>query len=130
MCLFHGPDVNWLFRNSVMFFAGPNKMRSERKWLALKSGLTQLKVCMDEPVYVKIACPSCSEHVEFPMEMRGDVINCPHCTLSMVLELPGAPQTPPPGNLYQRLRALNGLDAKPVNINPPEAFMQNPQARR
>jgi DNA-directed RNA polymerase subunit RPC12/RpoP len=97
--------------------------------LVSKAGFAQLKVCMDEPVYVKIACASCSEHVEFPLEMRGHIINCPHCTLSLVLELPGAPQTPPPANLYQRLRALNGLDAKPVDINLPPAFMQNPQAR-
>jgi len=47
----------------------------------------------------------------------------------MALELPGASQTPPSANLYQRLRALNGLDAKPVAINLPQAFTQNPQAR-
>jgi DNA-directed RNA polymerase subunit RPC12/RpoP len=70
--------------------------------------------------YVKIACPSCSEHVEFPLEMRGHIINCPHCSLSMVLELPGGqPQTPPPANLYQRLRALNNLKPNPVPITPP-----------
>jgi hypothetical protein len=105
------------------------KTPAPRKWLALKSGLTQLKVCMGEPTYVKIACTSCSEHVEFPLEMRGHIVSCPHCSLSLVLELPGVPQSPPPGNLYQRLRALNGLDAKPVVINSPPAFTQNPQAR-
>jgi hypothetical protein len=47
----------------------------------------------------------------------------------MVLELPGAPQPPPHANLYQRLRALNNLEAKPIIINPPPEFMQNPQAR-
>ena len=84
---------------------------------------------MGETTYVKIACPSCSEHVEFPLEMRGHIVNCPHCTLSLVLELPGAPQTAPSANLYQRLRALNNVAAKPVVINLPKAFKQNPQAR-
>jgi hypothetical protein len=84
---------------------------------------------MGETTYVKIACPSCSEHVEFPLEMRGHIINCPHCTLSMVLELPGAPQTPPPANLYQRLRALNNLHPKPVAINLPEPFRGDAQSR-
>jgi len=76
---------------------------------------------MGDPTYVKIACPSCSEHVEFPLEMRGQIINCPHCTLSLVLEVPGMPpQTPPPANLYQRLRALNNLDSKSAAANRPE----------
>lgn len=55
--------------------------------------------CMTTPQTLKIACPSCREHVEFPAGMRGQIINCPHCGLSMVLELPGAtprPASPPP----------------------------------
>jgi hypothetical protein len=75
--------------------------------------------------YLKIACPSCSGHIEFPQEMRGQIIACPHCTLSIVLELPETtPAAPPAGNLYQRLRALNNLPAKTININLPEAFRQ------
>jgi DNA-directed RNA polymerase subunit RPC12/RpoP len=78
--------------------------------------------------YVKIACPSCSEHVEFPLEMRGHIIACPHCTLSIVLELPGLqPQTPPPANLYQRLRALNNLNPPPAT---PGANPSRTQTRR
>jgi len=80
---------------------------------------------MGETTYVKIACPSCADNVEFPLEMRGHIINCPHCTLSLVLELPGMqPQTPPPANLYQRLRALNNLSPKPLTIGLPAAFIQ------
>jgi hypothetical protein len=49
---------------------------------------------MNAPQTLKIACPSCAGHVEFPAEMRGQIINCPHCGLSVVLELPGAPARP------------------------------------
>ena len=48
---------------------------------------------------LKIACPSCGGHVEFSAELRGQTINCPHCDLSVLLELPGAtakPVAPPP----------------------------------
>ena len=90
----------------------------------------------DETTYYKIACTSCSENVEFPAEMRGRVVDCPHCTLSLILELPGtppppapAPTTAPPENLYQRLRALNNLEAKPAAINLPEAFHPRPESR-
>ncbi len=78
-----------------------------------------------ETIYIKIACPSCTEHVEFPLEMRGEITNCPHCTLSLKLELPGAqPEPPPPANLYQRLRALNNLPQKSAPIPLPEAFIK------
>jgi len=79
---------------------------------------------MGEPIYLKIACPTCTGHIEFPAEMRGQIINCPHCSLSMALVLPGGPsEASPPGNLYQRLRALNAVNSKPVPINLPEGFM-------
>ena len=84
---------------------------------------------MDEIIYWKVACPNCTGHIEFPSQMRGDIINCPHCTLSMILELAEAPSATPPANLYQRLRALNGLPATPITINLPEAFRQQPTSR-
>ena len=81
-----------------------------------------------EETYVKIACPSCSEHVEFPLVMRGHIIACPHCTLSLVLELPGLQaQSPPPANLYQRLRALNQVNPNPIALSPAEAWNRNSQ---
>jgi sarcosine oxidase delta subunit len=49
---------------------------------------------MNAPQTLKIACPSCAGHVEFPAEMRGQIINCPHCDLSVLLELPGATAKP------------------------------------
>jgi hypothetical protein len=59
------------------------------------TGLTKTR--MAEIQSLKIACPSCAGHVEFPSEMRGQIINCPHCGLSMALDLPGthARRTPP-----------------------------------
>jgi hypothetical protein len=92
--------------------------------------LSHFAVGVDEITYLKIACPSCTGHIEFPAQMRGMVINCPHCTLSMILEVAGAPPpAPPPANLYQRLRALNNLPARPISINLPAAFMQQPESR-
>jgi hypothetical protein len=85
---------------------------------------------MDETTYLKVACPSCSGHIEFPSLMRGQVINCPHCTLSMILELAGAAASaPPPANLYQRLRALNNLPppARPLGL--PAAFLPPPEGQ-
>jgi hypothetical protein len=92
--------------------------------------LLQFQIRMDNITYLRVACPSCTGHIEFPSQMRGHVINCPHCTLSMTLELAGAPPAvPPPANLYQRLRALNGLPTTPITINLPAAFRQQPESR-
>ena len=71
---------------------------------------------MSETTYLKIGCPSCSEHIEFPAEMRGQITNCPHCSLSITLELPGEQTPAPVGNMYQRLRALNGLKPKDLEL--------------
>jgi DNA-directed RNA polymerase subunit RPC12/RpoP len=70
---------------------------------------------MNEVVYFKIACGHCVGHIEFPHLMEGQVINCPHCSLGLVLKLPATRPIPAsrPGpaaqNTYQRLRALNDL---------------------
>ena len=72
---------------------------------------------VSETIYLKIACPSCSNNIEFPKEMRGQVTNCPHCSLSINLELPQEqPQSPPVGNMYQRLRALKNLKPKELKL--------------
>ena len=45
---------------------------------------------------LKIACASCGGHIEFPSGMAGQVIPCPHCTLSVALNIPGqSPHSPP-----------------------------------
>jgi hypothetical protein len=96
--------------------------------LVRQCGLPQLDFGVDEITYLKIACQSCRGHVEFPVPMRGQIIACPHCTLSLLLDLPGG-ITSPPANLYQRLRALNNLPPPLVTIPLPEAFRQPPPNR-
>lgn len=93
---------------------------------------------MEETTYLKIECPHCEGHVEFPAEMRGDVISCPHCESSLTLELPEpvkpappAPATTPPvlpqGNLYQRLRALNNPVPAAAPAAPAETTQETSQ---
>ena len=44
---------------------------------------------MSEPATFKIACASCQGHIEFPKEMHGQTIACPHCGLTSVLRVLG-----------------------------------------
>ena len=43
---------------------------------------------MDEANYAKCSCPSCLNHVAFPANLLGTVIDCPHCARPFKLELP------------------------------------------
>src|SRR5208282_558215 len=52
--------------------------------------------CVRQPVTIKIACPSCNGHIEFASDMIGQVINCPHCSLSVALRIPGSVADVPP----------------------------------
>lgn len=38
---------------------------------------------------LKIACQNCRGHIEFPENIHGEMILCPHCGLSLVLTVPG-----------------------------------------
>lgn len=38
----------------------------------------------------KIACHACGGHIEFPDTLSGQIINCPHCSLSVALAVPNA----------------------------------------
>jgi len=44
---------------------------------------------MNEAVTFKIACPNCQGRIEFPKEMHGQTIPCPHCDLTVVLQVLG-----------------------------------------
>jgi hypothetical protein len=39
----------------------------------------------------RCSCQHCDGHIEFPSEMDGQAINCPHCTSPTVLNDPTAP---------------------------------------
>ena len=57
---------------------------------------------MSEVTYLKIACEHCGGHIEYPSEMAGQSIQCPHCqhTITLPPPLPIPPQrmpaAPPP----------------------------------
>ncbi len=42
---------------------------------------------MDETDYAKCSCPNCLNHVAFPTNLLGTVIECPHCARQFKLEL-------------------------------------------
>lgn len=51
---------------------------------------------MDE---LKIKCTQCQQNIAFPVNMHGQIIPCPHCGLSVCLQVPGVSQSvsrPPP----------------------------------
>lgn len=38
--------------------------------------------------FIKVACPHCSEHIEFDPECEGQTIDCPHCSGRVRLQSP------------------------------------------
>lgn len=52
---------------------------------------------MDEANYAKCSCPSCLNHVAFPTNLLGVVIDCPHCARPFKLELATASSQPATG---------------------------------
>jgi hypothetical protein len=47
---------------------------------------------MAETTYLKAACQHCKGHIEYPSELAGQSIECPHCKQTTTLPL----STPPP----------------------------------
>lgn len=43
---------------------------------------------MSEEILLKISCPACAGHVQFPEEGIGMTIDCPHCAQPLLLEDP------------------------------------------
>lgn len=50
---------------------------------------------MSEPAYFKIECATCKGHIEFPKELHGQTIPCPHCGLTTVLRVAGYIESAP-----------------------------------
>lgn len=55
---------------------------------------------------LKIKCQNCQQNIEFPDSMMGQIINCPHCDLSVALNIPGyappKPTVPPPTKSFDQ----------------------------
>lgn len=45
---------------------------------------------MSAEIYLKISCPSCNGHVEFPASVIGQLVDCPHCGGAIFLADPKA----------------------------------------
>ncbi len=48
---------------------------------------------MWKTVYLKTACERCSGHIEYPTELAGQSVECPHC--HHTITLPQSPPVPP-----------------------------------
>ena len=46
--------------------------------------------------YLKTDCEHCSGHIEYPSELAGQSIECPHCQQVTLLPSPFTPPPPPP----------------------------------
>ena len=51
---------------------------------------------MPEIVYLKTDCERCSGSIEYPSQMAGQSIECPHCHQTITLPSPLIPSTPQP----------------------------------
>ena len=69
---------------------------------------------MSEPKFLLCACVHCANHIEFPGEMVGMVVDCPHCAQATLLTAPdaaalpiaatAAPEKPPAGKKSWKAR--------------------------
>jgi hypothetical protein len=50
-------------------------------------------VNVDERKYIKCSCEHCGGHIEFPADVAGAEVQCPHCKWQTKLTAPGAPAT-------------------------------------
>ncbi|MGA3145360.1 MAG: SWIM zinc finger family protein [Verrucomicrobiota bacterium] len=71
---------------------------------------------MSTPGHFKIACANCQGHIEFPKELHGQTIDCPHCGLSTVLRVPGFVESLP-----------TPAPTAPISLDQPPSIAQTPQ---
>jgi uncharacterized paraquat-inducible protein A len=57
---------------------------------------------MPEITYLKVGCQHCKGHIEYPSELGGQSIECPHC--KQMTTLPPPPFSPPPPVIQQPVR--------------------------
>jgi membrane protein YdbS with pleckstrin-like domain len=51
---------------------------------------------MPETTYLKAACQYCKGHIEYPSELAGQSVGCPHCKQTTTLPPSTSPPPPPP----------------------------------
>src|ERR1017187_3633792 len=52
--------------------------------------------------YLKCSCRHCDEHIEFPPELLGAEVNCPHCGETTILYDPAPPTLPIPPQPWRK----------------------------
>src|SRR5437016_3357932 len=55
---------------------------------------SQRLIIMSDAKYLKGSCQHCDNHIEFPAEAAGSVVDCPHCGNHVRLVAPAAPAAP------------------------------------
>jgi len=65
---------------------------------------------MPETTYLKAACQHCKGHIEYPSELAGQPVQCPHCNQSTTL---------PPSTMPPPLPVIN-----PARVNPASASIE------
>jgi hypothetical protein len=66
---------------------------------------------MAQIVYLKTACGRCSGHIEYPSQLEGQSIECPHCHQPMPLPPPLPPSfTPPPPPIPRQQAELDKIE--------------------
>src|ERR1043166_2829830 len=58
---------------------------------------------MPEITYLKAECQYCKGHIEYPSELGGQSIECPHC--KQMTTLPPPPFSPPPPAIQRPIKA-------------------------
>src|SRR5215471_5433303 len=91
---------------------------------------------MDTQARLKCACPSCGQHIEYPLAGSGEKVPCPSCNkeillpnsepklASMVLEMPppipppvfGLPEITDPAYSAIQVRSSDGVSFYTVNL--------------
>jgi hypothetical protein len=67
---------------------------------ATELGRWETSYAMPPIAYFKTDCEHCSGHIEYPSELAGQFIRCPHCQQTTTLPshfAPPPPRPPPPG---------------------------------
>ena len=58
--------------------------------------MIELHTLMPETTYLKVECQHCKGHIEYPSELAGQSVECPHCKQTTTLPPSTSPPPPPP----------------------------------